>query len=528
MVSPNAEVLVHRLQGIASASDHHQEKLILLAVPEVDLPSGKSDQPFACPYEGCGRHFSSEQLCREHNRSTHRFSCRNPGCERDFTNGALLAQHEDEHTRRDSNFQTRTCPHPGCGQIFPDQATLFAHYDGLRPLSVYSPGRKLPYKCPFCQKKYVMERYMTGHQRREHSTNGRSPSEQYESQAALIRESHASMARKASRVPAENTPIIYSAAKTSTKPQVKREEGTLTMEKPTVYMDEIEPVSPPYHQSSGQVSYNRSEKMAVGYVLHSDITADAPPYSENEDMDSGEEHPETYALDDWEMPWETAIGLHQKSDRFPSDALGYGIIHWVLTLLDMNHWLTVSEVVELWDAFLTPAQRVIILEQLNQIDVGRDDTAVLSALHGSVLCESIHGWAQFKLLTLQVPEELRQHSSSAKGTTWAILKYCTELERLIKEGRLTASALDLVWPVSLREAPVDEARVHVDAPFIELLAALEARVKCRTVHPSWTQFTNELVLKEMTRYLQDLKTEAEATRSLNLRTIDWFGKMNLL
>lgn len=369
---------------------------------------------------------------------------------------------------------------------------------------------------------------MTGHQRREHSTNGRSPSEQYESQAALIRESHASMARKASRVPAENTPIIYSAAKTSTKPQVKREEGTLTMEKPTVYMDEIEPVSPPYHQSSGQVSYNRSEKMAVGYVLHSDITADAPPYSENEDMDSGEEHPETYALDDWEMPWETAIGLHQKSDRFPSDALGYGIIHWVLTLLDMNHWLTVSEVVELWDAFLTPAQRVIILEQLNQIDVGRDDTAVLSALHGSVLCESIHGWAQFKLLTLQVPEELRQHSSSAKGTTWAILKYCTELERLIKEGRLTASALDLVWPVSLREAPVDEARVHVDAPFIELLAALEARVKCRTVHPSWTQFTNELVLKEMTRYLQDLKTEAEATRSLNLRTIDWFGKMNLL
>ena len=369
---------------------------------------------------------------------------------------------------------------------------------------------------------------MTGHQRRDHSTNEGSPSEQYESQTALIRESHASMARKASRVAVEDTSLIYSAAKDSTEPQIKWNEDSLIIEQPTVYMDDIEPVSPHTHQPSGQVSHNRSEKMAISYVLHSRSLVKAPPHTANVDMDSDEEYPESYALDDWEMPREIAQDWHPKSDRFSSDALGQRIIHWVLTLLDMNHWLTVSEVVELWDAFLTPAQRFIILEQLNQIDVGNDNIAALSTLHGSVLCELIHGWAKFKLLTLQVPEDLRQHCNSAKGTTWTILKYCTELEMLIKEGRLTASTLGLVWPVSLREAPIDEPRVSLDAPFVELLAALEARVKCRAVHPNWTQFTNELVLKEMTHYLQDLKIEAEATRSLNLRTIDWFGKMNLL
>jgi len=370
---------------------------------------------------------------------------------------------------------------------------------------------------------------MTGHQRRDHSTNEGSPSEQYESQTALIRESHASMARKASRVAVEDTPMIYLAANNSTEPQIKWNEDSLMIEKPTVYIEDIEPISPHTHQPSGQLSYNRSEKMAISYVLHSQSLVQAPPpHTANMDMDSDEEYPESYALDDWEMPRENAGNMHSRSDRFSSGALGQRIVHWALALLDMIHLVTVSEVVELWDAFLTPAQRVIILEQLNQIDVGNDDTAALSTLQRSVLCEVINGWAKFKLLTLHVPEELRQHCKSAKGTTWAILKYCTELETLIKEGRLTASALGLVWPVSLREAPIDESRVSLDVPFVELLAALEARVMCRTVHPSWTQFTNELVLKEMTHYLQDLQIEAEATRSLNLRTIDWFGKMNLL
>lgn len=370
---------------------------------------------------------------------------------------------------------------------------------------------------------------MAGHQRRDHSTNEGPSNEQYESQAALIRESHESMVRKTSQVAIEDVPVIYSAPPLITEPQIKREDISVTIETHTIYMDdEADLVLPQPHQHAEHAPQARSEKVAIGYVLQSDLLLQAPPHTVSEDMEGDDNSPESYALDDGELPRKAAKDSQQTSDQFSSDVLGQRIIHWVLTLLNMNHWLTVSEVLELWDAFLTPAQRLIILEQLTQIDVDKDDTAVQSALHGSVLCEVIHAWARFKLLTLQIPGELRQHAKSARGTTWAILKYCTELETLIKEGQLTASALGLVWPVSLREAPIDESNVNLDIAFVKLLAALEARVKCRKMHPDWMQFTNELVLKEMVFYFQDLKTEAEATRNLNLRTIDWFGKMNLL
>lgn len=548
MITPKMEAPRRPSEYIASCSDIHQEQLTVSDSPETGLSRGNAicndyaavhlntsglarhscsdyteflGQSFPCPFEGCGRKSRSEQVCREHNRSTHRFSCGEHGCGRDFSNESLLAQHKDEHTRQDSHSPAKACPHPGCGQIFPDQAALFAHYDGLHPLSVYSPGKKLPFKCPFCQKKYAMERYMLGHQRRDHSTNEGSLSEQYENQTALIRESHDSIARKASRM-VKDIPIVCPVANRGTEPHIKRKEYSLSTENLAIYVDnKTDPVSPQLYEPGERSPQDRSEKMAIDYVLHSISVVEAPHATH-------EDYPESYALNHWEMPRETAKTFNLNSAQFSGDALGQRLIHWVLVVLDMNHWLTLSEVLELWEAFLTPAQRVIILEQLNQIDVGGDDTAIFSALHGSVLCEVIHEWAQFKLLTLQVPEELRQHSNSAKGTTWAILKYCTELETLIREGRMAAVALDLVWPVSLREAPIDESCVRSDAPFVELLAALEARVKCRAVHPIWTQFTNELVLKEMSRYFQDLKTEAEATRSLNLRTIDWFGKMNLL
>ena len=110
------------------------------------------------------------------------------------------AENKEGYEMLDDDSPARTCPHLGCGRIFPDQASLFLHYNGLHPLSIFLPGKKAAYKCPFCSKKYNSERYMPAHQRREHSTNEGLSSDDEKGQEALIQQSFDSVARRASQL----------------------------------------------------------------------------------------------------------------------------------------------------------------------------------------------------------------------------------------------------------------------------------------------------------------------------------------
>lgn len=178
MAYQHLEAIGHRLQGIARSSNHPPASIKIedpLTDPHEEIyicgecaqtSSTKSglashfftvhvrdvDQPCPCPQDGCKRRFLSQEICDNHFRKAHRVCCQHQGCEAVFRSGALLARHEKSHTQHSSNFQSRTCPHRGCGKVFPDQASCFAHYDGLHPLSVLLPGKKTPYKCPFAQR----------------------------------------------------------------------------------------------------------------------------------------------------------------------------------------------------------------------------------------------------------------------------------------------------------------------------------------------------------------------------------------
>lgn len=479
------------------------------------------DRPHVCQQDGCGRRFLTEASLKAHlSRGFHYLHCGHAGRQSTFNDGAHLSQHEKQHWQRDSDFHTRTCPHPGCGKIFADQASLFAHYNGLHPLSILQPGIKNPFKCPFCPKRYNLERYMPSHQRRDHSTN--QGSSDNDSQEALIRQSQESMARKASQAPHESDTELDYASQEDDESLHQTDDHEFSLDGDTVYIrnikDEPVPSSPYERENQAQPG-----SMAIGYLLASQhIDHEGPHVASHED-----EYPESFALDEDELPRSNDKIPVPMTDAFHHELHGQRIIRWMLILLKLEGWLGVSEVLDVWDTLLTPDQRMSVLQQLQSIDVGNEDSVILSALHESVLCEVIHAWARFKLLTFQIPAEMKQHMSSAKDTALAILRYCQAFEKLIDEARVVASARRLELPDLLRRAPADDSVINPSASFANLLSALESRVKCRMMHSDWLQLTNEMVLKEMVRYIQDLKTEAKATYPLALRTDSWYRNMGV-
>ena len=484
----------------------------------------ESDRSFVCPHHGCESRFFTESKLKEHGQRAHqlRLHCGHSGCHYTFVDGPSLAHHEKQHTQRDQSFQSRTCPDSECGQVFPDQASLFVHYHGNHPLSIFTPDKKNPYKCPFCGKTYSSERYMPGHQRRDHSTNEGPSDGSSHSQVALIRQSHESMARRAPQM-TENSMIAAEPAAREEKHPLEELGGQkITINGDRVYMHgDDQSLRVP--QSDVRIKQEHQALREAPIIGHQLPTAqDDTTALKTKGYDDEDEYPESFALEEWELPQNNGKGQIRSHDHLRR------IIRWILILLDLDGWLEVSEVLDVWDTFLSPDQRSIILQQFQDIDVSNDDSVILSALHGSVLCEVIHAWAQFKLLALQIPAEMREDMSSARGTTLAILRYCQSFEALLNEARPVVSAHCIQLADLLRPAPADASITAPDAPFIELLSALEARVKCRTVHPIWLRLTNEMVLKEMRCYIHDLKTEAKAVYSLSLRTDNWYHRMGII
>lgn len=473
----------------------------------------------------------------------------------------------------DWDFVARTCPAPGCGISFPNQASLFQHYDGRHPQSIKLQNGGNRFKCPFCTKKYKQEKFMGVHQRKEHM--GKEVWISEEGQDRLIMESWENVAQgkeeDAERmfeiigeyemdvdVPAVGVSDITAGSleNNNEDAEVKMEaeedgDHTIKVENGRVYIDDIprpetiNSPSPPQRTTPvpDGTPPARTEHMSIGYVLASSpsphsgrhsvpssplSSSSSPTSATSPTSSSDSDDPEDLALEPHERPKKRSNRTRDTTDRFASDALGQRLLHHILQLLGLSPWLSTSEVLDLWEDFLTPPQRIIILSQLQDLNANvgdeLDDGVILSALHGTVLVAVIHAWARFKLLTFHLPPNTHTHAKaykSAKATVWGILSWCIEVESFVKEAHhnLLSNKITIALPNRLRHyAPDDDAGdVEPTTQFGVLLEAMERRVRCRVCHGEWTRFTNELVLREMGPYMEDLRGEAWALRRVGLR-----------
>ena len=229
------------------------------------------------------------------------------------------------------------------------------------------------------------------------------------------------------------------------------------------------------------------------------------------DAEDDDEYPEAFALDEDEL----SRGTHHSSssdisDQFANPEQGLRIFRWVLCLLHLNQSISVSELKDLWTILLMSDHRILILQQVRDINIDEDETKTLSILHGTVLSELISAWAQLKLFPLQSFPEAFPYASSAKETIYEVLKYCLTLEAIINEGRKTAIDQGYSVPDLMRRPPLDADSISMDTPFANLIESLAERIKCRLVHQRWVQLTNVMILREIGPYIQYLKTVVRA------------------
>ena len=479
---------------------------------------------FTCPVKECKIRCSSQWDVDKHFQQQHAIPCSYPDCKEVFAVTSQLHIHlEKKHPPGDTNppkngnpdtSKLFECPWPGCRRAFPDNAILFDHYDTEHPLSLYQPNVPKPYKCPFCSKGYTREKYMKSHQSSSHRPSRWATSDADGStsdQEALIQQSHVSMARRASEARSGDPASVEDSSSESERLPDGEEEYSITIVGGRIYIDdELVLSSPepkniePTKQASSFVLQNstqRNERMAIGYILQ-------PQSSDHimSDADDEEEYPERWALDDDELPREQRYSSPSHvADQFADPEQGRRILHRMLYILHLHQWISVGELMDLWRTLLTSEQRLVILQQLHDINLVEDETKLLSILHGSVLSELINAWAQFKLLPLQYFPHAFPQNPAAKEMISAILGYCRGLEDLIDEGRPLAISQGYEIPETVRRPPRDESSISGDASLARLIEGLADRVRCRMVHERRVQFTNVMILKEAGPYIQDLK-----------------------
>lgn len=84
------------------------------------------------------------------------------------------------------------CPDHDCPLTFSDFDGVYEHYTRRHPLCTFLPGRSKPFKCPFCSKRYKMERFVRPHVNTHRPK--RRGSAVTPDQSALILQSHVAVA----------------------------------------------------------------------------------------------------------------------------------------------------------------------------------------------------------------------------------------------------------------------------------------------------------------------------------------------
>ena len=227
------------------------------------------------------------------------------------------------HVEITNNICLGQCPYPGCGLVCPDMHTLFEHCDGFHPLSIYQPENAKPYKCPFCAKRYLKERYMRAHQNSSPRPNRWAPTVDYGpslDQEALFRVSRQSIVGKATQAACESSVISdqsFSEFEESRKEgkgymrflQDEDEEAHSIITRDARFcIDDRLPLHSPQTNdlstsdagSSPQprITVQSSERTAIAYSRRSQSTDRTRTDAEDDDHD----YPEAFALDEDELP----------------------------------------------------------------------------------------------------------------------------------------------------------------------------------------------------------------------------------
>ncbi|XP_076313387.1 uncharacterized protein LOC143226380 isoform X1 [Tachypleus tridentatus] len=118
-----------------------------MALGVVNSPSTSSpralamgDRAFKCPYEGCGRLYTTQHHLKVHERSHtgyRPFKCNAPGCHKAFATGYGLKSHTRVHTGE----TPYKCPDEQCHKAFKTSGDLQKH--------VRTHTGERPFKCPF-------------------------------------------------------------------------------------------------------------------------------------------------------------------------------------------------------------------------------------------------------------------------------------------------------------------------------------------------------------------------------------------
>ena len=232
--------------------------------------------------KGCKRYYYSQLALNNHQYNKHTLE--------------ELALSLGEGNIANNNAFLSQRPYPGCRLVYPDLHTLFEHYDGLHPLSIYQPENAKPYKCPFCAKRYVKERYMQAHQNSSHRPNRWAPTVNNDPgphQQTLFRESHGSMVEKASQAASESSEPDVKGDQSSSESEdlqdageeymrflqdeEEEEEYSSTISNGRIYINDDLVLGSPEPEDFGptdsgsspslQALAQRSDRMAIGYLL---------------------------------------------------------------------------------------------------------------------------------------------------------------------------------------------------------------------------------------------------------------------
>lgn len=225
-----------------------------------------------------------------------------------------------------------------------------------------------------------------------------------------------------------------------------------------------------------------------------------------------EYYPESFALEEEEQP---LLGVYDESgpSDFFSQISGLETFSWVLKRLHQKN-VSPEEVMLLWYHFLTEKQRQCTLKQLEGICLGYYSLEASKILDKTTLSDMIKAWADLKQ---QVPSKLRQSYFPAQQIAMNILRYCIVLEKAKAQGLPMALSCGFVESDPFLHRHITGINFARDIPLDRLVEAFTERIRCRKVHAEWLSFTNIMVLREMAKYVRDLKEITRMiTRFLNV------------
>ena len=238
-----------------------------------------------------------------------------------------------------------------------------------------------------------------------------------------------------------------------------------------------------------------------------------------------DDYPELLALDESERPGtDIRSDVNYISGDFTDPAVDREMFRSIIVVLGLNKFVSPDELLDLWTVFLDYEQRVLALKQLAETDWLGNLKDVVHILRASGLGALTEAWASFKALLYILRGDASSFPSAA-GIISMILMNCSALENLMNRGYPRAIESGMYVP-DLLLSPSTLPTLAADTPIIDLLSALEERVKCRKAHPEWLQFTRIMVLSEMCKYLSDLIVVVNAiylTKQDNVMLQSYFG-----